>query len=396
MKTGKMKNMVLINKKSARKNKAIRIAQKEANKYYGRTRGEAPKLKINTMVSLSKNGYVSLLNDKTAYSQGLEQENGKHVSLIKGSDFISLIKESGLTGLSGNGFLTAEKLETIQKSNVAKKILIVNSVECDPVLVHDKWILANKWEQVKRGIEILNQNLHFSNILLATKEKIQKEASELTLSNQNQVSMLSIKTVPNRYPMGQEIQLIKNVLGIELSEQEIPASKGILVLNLQTVYAIAQIVDKKEKVNSRFLTVADMNTAVAKTVEVFVGADIVKVIKGIFPGVTGQGIFAGGGIMSCHPVDENEKVTLQTNFITYGERTDYDAAQKCKNCGACATKCPVGVKVYKIVQALEKGQEGGFEEFYPEKCIGCGACTYVCHAGRNTQKDIAMVNGKLV
>lgn len=389
-------NMVLFNKKSVRKNRAIRSAQKEANKYYGKTRGEAPKLKINTMVSLSKNEYVSLLDVKTAYSDGLEQEKRKQASLTSGSDFISLMKESGLTGLSGNGFLTADKLESIEKISETEKTLIVNSVECDPVLVHDKWILANKWKQIIRGIEILDQIFQFSRIYLATKENIQKAASDLTLSNQNQANMINIKTVPNRYPMGQEKQLIKNILGIELSDQEIPVKKGILVLNLQTVYAIAQIVDRKERVNSRFLTVADMNTAVAKTVEVNVGADIVKVIKEIFPGVTGQGIFTGGGIMSCHPVVEDEKITLQTNFIAYGDRTDNDAAEKCKNCGACASKCPVGVKVYKIVQAVEAGQVSGLDEFHPEKCISCGACTYVCHAGRNTQKDIAMVNGNLV
>lgn len=45
MQTEKQMDMVLINKKSARKNRAIRAAQKEAKKYYGKTRGEAPKLK---------------------------------------------------------------------------------------------------------------------------------------------------------------------------------------------------------------------------------------------------------------------------------------------------------------------------------------------------------------
>lgn len=244
------------------------------------------------------------------------------------------------------------------------------------------------------GIEILYQNFDFSQIYLATKETIKKETSDLILGNKNCV--INIIKVPNRYPMGQESQLIKNVLGIELANQDIPTQKGILVLNLQTVYAIAQIVDRKEKVSSRFLTVANMNTAVAKTVEVSIGADIVEVIKEIFPGITGPEIFIGGGVMSCHPVAENEKVTLQTNFIAYGEKTDYDAARKCQNCGACAAKCPVGVKVYKIVQAVEEGQNTGLNDFHPENCIGCGACTYVCHAGRNTQKDIARVNGKLI
>lgn len=393
MKTGKVMNMVLMNKKSVRSNRCIRKAQKEAKKFYGRTRGDAPKLKINTMVHFSKNEYVSLLNENTVYD-GFAQQNN-HAIQLKEDDFISLVKESGLVGLSGNGFLTGEKLKTIQETKAKNRVLIINSVECDPILIHDKWILSNKWEQVKQGIEILHENLQFIHIILATKEQTQSLSFDLGLNGDNG-QQIKVKTVPNRYPMGQEKQLIKNVLGMELSNNDIPAQMGILVLNVQTIYAIAQIVGRKEKVHSRFITVADLNTAIAKTVEVSIGAVVTKVIEAIFSGVKGQDIYTGSGIMSCHKAEEKEIVTMQTNFIAYGVSTNYDEANKCGKCGACSSKCPVGVKVHKIVQAVEEGRNNGLEEFHPEKCIGCGACTYVCHAGRNNQRDIAMVNGKLV
>lgn len=393
MKTGKVMNMVLMNKKSVRSNRCIRKAQKEANKFYGRTRGDAPKLKINTMVHFSKNEHVSLLNENTVYD-GFAQQNN-HAIQLKEDDFISLVKESGLVGLSGNGFLTGEKLKTIQETKAKNRVLIINSVECDPILIHDKWILSNKWVQVKQGIEILHENLHFNHIILATKEQTQSLSFDLGLNGHNG-QQIKVKTVPNRYPMGQEKQLIKNILGMELSNNDIPAQMGILVLNVQTIYAIAQIVGRKEKVHSRFITIADLNTAIAKTVEVSIGADVTKVIEAIFPGVKGQDIYTGSGIMSCHKSEEKEIVTMQTNFIAYGVSTNYDEANKCGKCGACSSKCPVGVKVHKIVQAVEEGRNNEMEEFHPEKCIGCGACTYVCHAGRNNQRDIAMVNGKLV
>lgn len=76
MQTEKQMDMVLINKKSARKNRAIRAAQKEAKKYYGKTRGEAPKLKLNTMVSLSNTEYISLLNKKSTSSEVSKKDIG--------------------------------------------------------------------------------------------------------------------------------------------------------------------------------------------------------------------------------------------------------------------------------------------------------------------------------
>ena len=59
-----MSNQVLMNKRAARQNKAIKAAQKEAKKFYGRVRGTAPKLKIHTMVSLSNNEYVALVENQ--------------------------------------------------------------------------------------------------------------------------------------------------------------------------------------------------------------------------------------------------------------------------------------------------------------------------------------------
>jgi Na+-translocating ferredoxin:NAD+ oxidoreductase RnfC subunit len=42
-------------------------------------------------------------------------------------------------------------------SNAAKKHLIINGVECDPGLVHDRWLIEHHMHEIEQGAEILKR-----------------------------------------------------------------------------------------------------------------------------------------------------------------------------------------------------------------------------------------------
>jgi Na+-translocating ferredoxin:NAD+ oxidoreductase RnfC subunit len=67
----------------------------------------------------------------------------------------------------------------------------------------------------------------------------------------------TVYAVPNRYPIGAEKILIKEVLGITIAQNVIPADCGILVLNVQTVHAIYEAIYGNCKPNTKFITVAE-------------------------------------------------------------------------------------------------------------------------------------------
>lgn len=364
-------NAVMINKKAARKNKAMKKAQKAAKRRYGRVRGFAPKAKIRKLLTLKSEEAVSFTNAR----EHLLKENAGKPDLPV---LIEALKAEGLNGLSGSDFPTARKLESFASSQAAKKYLIVNAVECEPGLLHDEWILKHRLGDVEYGIEVLKGCFSFDGVFLAAKTAQDAPSAGY-----------SFVRVPDRYPMGQERLLIKNVLRLELSNDDIPTRKGILVLNVQTVLAIGRTV-REGSSDSRYLTAAELPDASALVVEADIGADVKAVAEQLFP--SRKDIYVGSGLMGVHPLQEGEKVSASTCFIGCGSTTDYASAAKCKGCGGCTRGCPEGVDVRGIVRALEKGNTNGFEAFHPENCIGCGNCTYICAAGKDLRSIIAEIN----
>lgn len=360
---------VVINKKMLRKNKALKKAQRESKKYFGRMRGDAPKAQINKFVFIKNKRFVPMT----------EKEHEINFEVPDNLNYETLIEKlrcSKLTGLSGNGFSVAEKIEAFRNCDANENILLVNAVECDPGLIHDEWILEHRLNQVLKSIEILDHIFHFQKKVIAAKV-------EMTCRN----CSIEMKKVPNRYPMGAERILIRNTLHIDIAAEQIPVEHGILVMNIQTVLMLGSIM-QGDRFDSRYLTLANLITGDARVVRAYLGDDARTLMQRCMPGNEEKSIYLGGGSMSCHELEKGETITETTNFIAYAQRPEYEFAGKCKGCGACSASCPMKIKVHKIVQSLEKGKTNGLSEYHPETCMQCGACTYVCHAGKDTRKIV--------
>lgn len=365
-------NYPIVNKKVVCKNKEMKKAQKYAKKLYGRCWGRAPKSKINKVVSLENISYQSLSDQ---FERSMDKTGMGQSDFQSKEEFLDWVEQSGLTGLSGDGFKTAEKLKGFFTTNAEKRYFVINAVNCDPGLVHDEWILSNKMADVMNGIELIKRFSSFDRIMIATKRKVTAEDSELFVK------------VPNRHPMGEERILIENLLGIKLSADEYPSDKGILVMNLQTVLALGT-----GDFSNRYLTVADLTVAKGQVVKVPIGIKIADVIKTTLPEYKDAPVYTGFGVFSAHLSEESETVNYSTNFIGYGNAPDYAEATACKGCGGCTSKCPMRIKVHKIVQAVERKDMNGIEAFGAKNCIGCASCTYICHAGKNVMEIVAGVN----
>lgn len=364
----------IINKNGLRKNIAIKRIQRMAKAYYGdklfsKDYSKA-KAKIGRFTDVKNIMYISLVENHC------EKD---YVNEVNRANLINLCEQYNLTGGSGNGFPTVNKLKAYGNS---EGILLINGVECDPGLVQDTWLYRNEMDIIKKGVDILKKCFSFKRIVLATKEPVKNDEIEF--------EQVKIKDI---YPMGYENFLIKSIFDINITGNNLPISKGILVLNLQTVYDIGEIFLTKSWIRSKYITVSNMENGSSVVVKVPIGIEVLKVFKVSKSklGTNECNIYVGGGALRCHKLKDDECIDETTSYIVNGKMPDYISSEKCGLCRRCTNICPMGVVGDKIVKYVDKNGMTNTEKcsiYHPERCIGCGSCTFVCKAGKDVRAII--------
>lgn len=299
-----------------------------------------------------------------------ESVNGSENSLDS-REILKRIKENEVYGQGGAAFSTYDKINSLLHSKVDKKHFIINGAECDPGLTHDQWILLHKFDQVSKGIHYLAKCIRFDTITLAV-----KHGEDL-----NEVSGVAIRKIPDYYPVGAERFLIKELFHVELSKQQITSEEGYLILNVQTIYSIYEAVWSNQKIDSKYITVADLKNNLGYVVNVKLGENVQSLRTKL--GQKSGSIFCGGGAMQCHHASEEDFVDKTTNFIAFSDFPRYKESPLCSQCGLCKKYCPMGIPVNRIVDEMKNGAPHEKSTTKINLCMQCGNCSRVCLAGRN-------------
>ncbi len=336
------------------------------DQYSGRTKGwhlSGIKIKANLAAASIDSEMTDLT--KKQLSAGYNPED------MKAEYILESIGRNDVFGMGGAGFPTISKIETVIKSGAKDKYLIINGMECDPGLIHDKWLMQNRQTEIAKGITVLSKVIGFKEIYFIAKD----------IRGMNLPEPVKIHLMPDKYPYGAEKIFLEKVLGIKMPHDSNPAQYGILVLNVQTALAVHDAVFWNKRADVRFITVADLFIGTSRVVKVKIGdrvGDIVDKTVGS-KGIT----FVGGGIMQAHAASEDEVVGKTTNFIAVGMLPKYKESHQCINCGLCRLYCPMGLNVNKIADLLDEGKSMEAQTYNASRCISCGICSYVCLAGKN-------------
>lgn len=366
---------IILNEKTVVKRKKLKDIRKQYNKTYAYGRSNL-KAGLGKVVCLKESAGIEkgmMYQEKRMEPSSFSGEKWKPEKLMNELDNINL------SGMSGNGFPVNRKLEKVSM-NLPAKILIVNGVECDPGLLHDRWLISNRLEQVKQGISFLKQMLAFERCILAYSMDKQERKKQ---KKEKSTEAFEVCHVPARYPMGEEHFLIKQILGIELEKESYPSEHGILVMNVQTVYQIYCLLTGTYE-NGRWVTLVNLNTGEAGIHYVLRGENIKEKLKEVFGESRDLPCFAGGGIMSAHEVITEEVFSDAICFAAVGNHADINNQHRCRGCGKCNRMCPAGVNVREIVRRREKDINADISDLGIEKCVKCGCCTFFCKAGKNT------------
>lgn len=323
-----------------------------------------------TEVSHQSGKKVNAVVIENDFKEKLEEkyELRKNIEKMDKDEFVKIVEDCGIVGMGGAGFPTFMKYKTDKKI----KTLLVNAVECEPYITADYTILMEKCEDILETIDDILCINDIDEAIIAIKET-NRELIEKVDRYLGTYLKIRIEEVPNKYPMGWERTLIKQVKKIDYDK--LPIERGIVVNNVSTIYAINQALKYNKPIIERIVTFTGEGIKKPQNILLKIGTKIEDVIKntnGLKKDVT---IVANGPMMG-HRTDEDLVVTPDLNCVLVLQNKKIVRTQECLRCGKCANFCPANLCPVLIKDSVENKEK--LKSLHPEKCVSCGLCTYVC------------------
>ncbi|MDR2387358.1 MAG: 4Fe-4S dicluster domain-containing protein [Deltaproteobacteria bacterium] len=309
--------------------------------------------------------------------------------------FLAKVRAAGVVGAGGAGFPTALKLAS------SPQYVLVNGAECEPLLKVDQQLAELRANELVRALSTVVAQLGAQGGVLAFKEKYQGALSALSREIKDQPN-LSIKTLGNSYPMGDEQVLVYEVLGRVVPEGALPLAQGALVINVETLLNVFEAVYREAPVTHKYLTITGA-VKKAATYRVPLGTSIAHVLEAAGQAtVPDPVVITGGPMMGKLETDFSSPITKTTKGLIVLPKDhpvalakSRDLAQmmriaktSCCHCAYCTELCPRfllghNLNPDKIMRLASYGQTG--ENFQRAGqvflCCECGLCEQTCVMG---------------
>lgn len=204
-------------------------------------------------------------------------------------DLTTIVREAGIVGAGGAGFPTYAKFGNEVDTYIA------NGVECEPIMEADKHLMIESASDIVRGLELAMEQVGAGSGCIAIKKKNAKSVEAVSRAAAGKPN-ISVKTLDNFYPAGDEQILIRHITGRIVPPGGLPFMAGVTVNNVAT---LKQITDASDgiPVTSRLVTVGG-EVARPVTVEAPIGtpiADLIAYAGG--PAINEYEVILGGPIM---------------------------------------------------------------------------------------------------
>lgn len=313
----------------------------------------------------------------------LDSAPAKDVSDLSKEEILTLIKEAGIVGMGGAAFPTHVKLSPPPSKKIDS--LIINGAECEPFLTCDHRLMLERPKEIISGIQLMAKVLGVKDVIIGIEEN-KIDAIERLNSALFRVEgggwRVKTEKLRTRYPQGGEKQLIKTLLDKEVPSGGLPLDIGVVVNNVQTVFAVYEAVYLRKPLYERVITVSGSFLNAAKNILVRIGTPINDILSycGLNPKAEVYKIVMGGPMTGVAQCDINAPIIKGTSGILVLDKKFElkEEELECIRCSRCVGACPVGLMPCAIGLSVKKDRFDIAGSYDPFDCIECGSCSYVC------------------
>lgn len=305
----------------------------------------------------------------------------RNISLYNKKEFLYMLNNSGIVGLSGNDYPTI--LKYTSKNDINH--LIVNGIECEPYLSSDNAVMYQKCEELLETIDAMMEILKISKCYIAVKENNDKVINKY-LKYINSYPNIKLYGIADAYPSGWERYLVKTICNVEYNKY--PIEKNIVVENVETIYAIYELLKYNRPLTERVITINGDGCANKVNVKVKIGTLASELISSL-GGYTKKKkdyLFIAGGPLSGKSLPSDELVITKNLCGITVIPNNIEPPTECIKCGKCIKNCPVNILPVVIMNNVKNQRV--LEKLHASKCIECGMCSYVCPAKINVKEFV--------
>lgn len=301
------------------------------------------------------------------------------------------LQDSGIVGAGGAGFPSYAKLAE------GASILLINAVECEPLLYTSLTLMKEKMLDIVAGMQAVMTAANIPTGLICVKGY---RAEHLGFSDGQELAKgIKIKYVPNVYPMGDEINLIYTATGRLVKPGNLPITQGVIVYNTETIYNIGMAVQHGQPVTLSYLTISG-NVPEVLCVKVPVGMRIADLFSTLGVKIPENHVVIDGGPSMGSIVNPAIDVVKKTtsgllilpktipavrNKLRTPDENRSIASSVCCQCTRCTDMCPrhllgYPIEPHKMVRASVTAAQATPELIQNATlCCGCDICgTFAC------------------
>lgn len=287
------------------------------------------------------------------------------------------IVKANIKGLGGGLFLSAKKLLSQKIKHV-----VLNGVECEPILNCDEALMTSYLAEVLAGGLFLQKAANAQTLTIVVKENKKDLINHIKhfIKNNEQFNSVALATVPNTYPAGAEKEIIRYTFNKRLLANQLLTDNGFLMQNIMTAVTIFRAVTCDLAQLERVVSVFGKGIDNPRNILIPKGATVNDVLR--FLNIDKPKSVRLGGIMMGEDIINDDSiehtVLLKSSNGIILNTFEQKQAVECINCGECVKVCPVDLVPNKMFKAATAED---FENKYLEnlnECMNCNLCNFVC------------------
>ncbi len=303
-------------------------------------------------------------------------------------------RDSGIVGAGGAGFPAYAKMT--DKADT----VILNCVECEPLLKLHRQLLAEYAGEIVTMLDEVREIFGAGEAVIGIKSEYVTtiQALQEVLKDHEKVRIQQVRAA---YPMGDEVVLIYEATGRVVPPGGLPADKGVVVYNVETMYNLYRAVHEGRPVTSKVVSiVGEIDHPV--TLRLPLGTTVKDAVAMAGKVTVKDPAYLMGGPMMGRLGTENTLITRTTNAIIILDRSHQlirrmdknleverrRASSACCQCRTCTDLCSrhaLGhpIEPHRIMRAVANQDVSDLSVFVNSAfCSGCGICEkYACPQG---------------